>query len=184
MKIIVGLGNPGREYEETRHNIGFVVADVLAEKWGWAFRSKFQGDFADGICQMEKVGLLKPYTFMNLSGRSVRELVNFYKVALEDLLVIHDDLDLPLGKTRLRAQGSPGGHNGLRSIIGELGGDHFWRLKIGVGRPPQGWKTADYVLSAFPREEWQVLDDVIGKAGKIVDLWLEGETNKAMNLYN
>lgn len=184
MKIIVGLGNPGREYEETRHNIGFVVLNALAESWGWDFRAKFQGDYAEGRSGGEKVGLLKPATFMNLSGRAVKEIAAFYKVPAKDLLVVHDDLDLPLGKTRLRRQGSHGGHNGIRSIIGELGEDKFWRLKIGIGRPPQGWKTADYVLSSFKEEEATVLDEAIEKALQIIDLWLKGEPDRAMNLYN
>lgn len=184
MKLIVGLGNPGREYAETRHNIGFVILDVLADKLGWEFRSKFQGQWAEGRWPDQKSGLLKPYTYMNLSGRAVREAAGFYKIPPQDILVIHDDLDLPLGKTRLRAQGGPGGHNGIRSLIAELGTDQFWRLKIGIDRPPQGWETADYVLSSFSEKDWTVLDDGMERALKIIELWIKGDQDKAMNLYN
>lgn len=184
MKAIVGLGNPGREYSDTRHNIGFVIMDTLADDWGWEFRTKFQGAWAEGKVGDEKISLLKPGTYMNLSGKAVRELAAFYKIPAENLLIVHDDMDLALGKTRLRARGGAGGHNGIRSLLGELGTDDFWRLKIGVGRPPAGWNPADYVLSSFRTEEYSSLDDSVDRACKVIDLWIRGEQEKAMNLFN
>ncbi|HZK86113.1 MAG TPA: aminoacyl-tRNA hydrolase, partial [Desulfosporosinus sp.] len=135
MKVIVGLGNPGPQYAETRHNVGFLLVDLLAEVYTLQFRAKFQGLWTEGNVHGERILLLKPQTFMNLSGRSVRELMNFYKIPGNDLLIVHDDLDLPLGKIRLRDQGGAGGHNGIKSILTELGSEKFWRLKLGVGRP-------------------------------------------------
>lgn len=184
MKVIVGLGNPGPQYAETRHNIGFLLVDLLAETHNLQFYSKFQGLWAEGKVAGDRIILLKPQTFMNLSGRSVRELVNFYKVLGEDLLIVQDDMDLPLGKLRLRNQGSAGGHNGLRSILAELGTEEFWRLKLGVGRPPKEWDPARYVLSPFVEEEITQLDEVLGRAEKAVDLWIKGATGQAMNLYH
>ncbi len=184
MKVIVGLGNPGGQYAETRHNIGFVVVDSLAEELKLEYRSKFQGLLGEGKLDGEKIFLLKPQTYMNLSGRSVRELANFMKIPVGDILTIHDDMDLPFGKMRLRSSGSPGGHNGIRSIIGELGTEEFWRLKIGVGRPPHNWDPARYVLAPFVPEELKLMDDIIDRALKAIRLWALGESTKAMNLYN
>lgn len=184
MKVIVGLGNPGPQYAETRHNIGFLLVDLLAETLQLEFRPKFQGLLAEGVVAGERLFLLKPQTFMNLSGRSVSELTHFYKVPVEDVLIVHDDMDLPLGKIRLRPQGSAGGHNGIRSILAELGTEKFWRLKLGVGRPPRDWDPARYVLAPFPEEEIQALEDVLGRAEKATQLWLKGEIERAMNLYH
>ena len=184
MKVIVGLGNPGPQYAETRHNIGFLLTDLLAESHKLIFHPKFQGLLAEGIADGERLYLLKPQTFMNLSGRSVRELVNFYKIAGEDLLIVHDDMDLPLGKIRLRNQGSAGGHNGIKSILAELGTEKFWRLKLGVGRPPLGWDPAHYVLSSFREDEIPNLDEVLGNAAKAAGLWINGEASRAMNLFH
>lgn len=184
MKVIAGLGNPGIEYAETRHNAGFVLVDNLAEEWGWDFRPKYQGLLAEGQLSGVRVLLIKPQTYMNLSGRSVRELMGFYKIAAADLLVIHDDLDLPLGKIRLRRKGSAGGHRGILSLLAELGTEDFWRLKIGIDRPPAGWQTANYVLGRFSSAEIEPLEEALTKAEQAVKLWLEGETDKAMNLYN
>lgn len=184
MKVIVGLGNPGPQYSETRHNVGFLLVDCLAEIHNLQFHAKFQGLLAEGTIKGERIFLLKPQTFMNLSGRSVRELVNFYKISVQDLLVIHDDMDLPLAKIRFRDQGSPGGHNGIRSIIAELGTEKFWRLKLGVGRPPKEWDPARFVLSSFTEEEIKSVEEMLERAEKAAQLWINGETNKAMNLYN
>jgi PTH1 family peptidyl-tRNA hydrolase len=184
MKVIVGLGNPGPQYAETRHNIGFLLVDLLAESLKIAFHPKFQGLWAEGNVDGERLYLLKPQTFMNLSGRSVREIVHFYKVLGENLLVVHDDMDLALGKIRLRDQGSPGGHNGIKSILTELGSERFWRLKLGVGRPPREWDPARYVLSSFAEDEITQLDEVLGRAEKATNLWIKGETSRAMNLYH
>ncbi|KJR47938.1 Peptidyl-tRNA hydrolase [Desulfosporosinus sp. I2] len=184
MKVIVGLGNPGPQYADTRHNIGFLLVDQLAEINNLQFRVKFQGLWAEGNVEGERLLLLKPQTFMNLSGRSVSELVHFYKVGGENLLIVQDDLDLPLGKMRLRDQGGAGGHNGIRSILSELGTDKFWRLKLGVGRPPKDWDPARYVLSPFEEVELPKLDDLLVRSEKATNLWIKGETDRAMNLYH
>lgn len=185
MKVIVGLGNPGPQYAETRHNIGFLLIDLLAEEYKLQFRAKFQGLWTEGYMEGERIMLLKPQTFMNLSGRSVRDLTNFYKIQGEELLILHDDLDLSLGKIRLRDQGSAGGHNGIKSILAELGTEKFWRLKLGVGRPQETRTTIiDHVLSPFTEAETTQLDDVLGRAEKATKLWIKGESDRAMNLYH
>ena len=184
MKVIVGLGNPGPQYAETRHNIGFLLVDLLAEVYKLQFRAKFQGLWTEGKVEEERILLLKPQTFMNLSGRSVRELTNFYKISGEDLLIVHDDMDLAFGKIRLRDQGSAGGHNGIKSILAELGTDKFWRLKLGVGRPPKEHDPAGYVLSTFSEDETTQLDEELGRAEKATKLWIKGEADRAMNLYH
>jgi len=184
MKVIVGLGNPGSQYAETRHNIGFLLVDLLAEVHKLQFRLKFQGLLAEGHVEGERLLLLKPQTFMNLSGRSVSELIHFYKVSPENLLIVQDDMDLPLGKLRLRDQGGAGGHNGIKSIHAELGSDKLWRLKMGVGRPPKDWDPARYVLAPFAEEELELLDEVLGRAEKAAYLWIKGKSEQAMNLYH
>ncbi len=184
MKLIVGLGNPGGQYSETRHNVGFLLLDCLAEDLNLDFRPKFQGLVTEIKVNEEKVFLLKPQTFMNLSGRSVREIAQFFKIAPEDILVVYDDMDLPTGRLRLRSSGSAGGHNGIKSIIGEMGTESFWRLKVGIGRPPAGWDSARYVLAPFTKEEIPVLEETLEKGMKAVFLWAKGEREKAMNLYN
>lgn len=184
MKLIVGLGNPGGQYAETRHNVGFLLLDCLAEGLKLDFRPKFQGLVAETRIGEEKVFLLKPQTFMNLSGRSVREIAQFYKIAPQDVLVIYDDMDLNTGRLRIRSSGSAGGHNGIKSIIGELGTESFWRLKVGIGRPPAGWDSARYVLAPFTKEEITILEETLEKGMKAVHLWAKGEEEKAMNLYN
>lgn len=184
MKVIVGLGNPGPQYSETRHNIGFLLVDLLAEQYQLQFRAKFQGLWAEENVAGERVFFLKPQTFMNLSGRSVSELCHFYKIQGKDLLVAHDDMDLTFGKIRLRNQGSAGGHNGIKSILMELGSEKFWRLKLGVGRPPKEWDPARFVLSTFEEGELMPLDELLGRAVKAAHLWIKGETDRAMNLYH
>jgi PTH1 family peptidyl-tRNA hydrolase len=184
MKAVIGLGNPGPQYTLSRHNVGFLAVDRLTEALGLVFKAKYQGLTAEGQIAGEKVLFLKPQTFMNLSGRSVKGLAAFYKLAAEDILVLHDDIDLPLGKIRLRQRGGAGGHNGLRSIMSELGTEDFWRFKIGVSRPPEQWDPADYVLAPFLDTELTVLDEVLERVQKAVLLWLGGDSAKAMNLYN
>ena len=184
MKVIAGLGNPGPQYAETRHNIGFLLVDLLAEVYKLQFRAKFQGLCAEGNVEGERILLLKPQTFMNLSGRSVRELTSFYKITGDNLLIVHDDMDLSLGKIRLRDQGGAGGHNGIKSILAELGTDKFWRLKLGLGRPPREYDPAGYVLSSFQEDETALLDEVLGRAEKVTNLWIKGAANQAMNLYH
>lgn len=184
MKLIVGLGNPGGQYAETRHNVGFLLLDCLAEDLKLDFRPKFQGLVTETVINGEKVFLLKPQTFMNLSGRSVREITQFYKILPEDILVIYDDMDLATGRLRLRSSGSAGGHNGMKSIIGEIGTESFWRLKIGIGRPPAGWDPARYVLAPFSKEEMPLLEETLEKGKEATLLWAKGEGEKAMNKYN
>lgn len=184
MKVIAGLGNPGSQYQGTRHNIGFVLMDMMAESLALEFRSKYQGLLAEGKWKGERVFFFKPMTFMNLSGKAMREILNYYKIPSENLLVVYDDMDLPVGKLRLRNKGQAGGHNGIRSILVETGSEDFWRLKIGVGRPPEGWNPADYVLAAFSREDSTTVEEALGKAAEMVKLWLDGDPQKAMNLYN
>jgi len=185
MKVIVGLGNPGPQYAETRHNIGFLLVDLLAEMYKLQFRAKFQGLWTEMNVEGERILLLKPQTFMNLSGRSVKELTSFYKIQGSDLLIVHDDMDLSLGKIRLRDQGSSGGHNGIKSILAELGTEKFWRLKLGVGRPHEPRTTViDHVLSSFAQDELTELDEVLGRAEKATNLWIKGESDRAMNLYH
>ncbi|MDD2891560.1 MAG: aminoacyl-tRNA hydrolase [Candidatus Gracilibacteria bacterium] len=162
MKLIVGLGNPGKEYATTRHNVGFLFMDFLRNKWGfedWK-DSKFKGVISEGILGGEKIILLKPTTYMNLSGESVVPLMNFYKIPRENILVLSDDIDMDFGKIRLREKGSSGGQNGLKSIITLLGTDEFARLKIGIGRDNR-YNVADWVLSKFNDEELKNLNKKI-----------------------
>ena len=155
MKLLVGLGNPGPKYELTRHNAGFLVLDVLANdsKAKWTMDQKLQGEVCRGSVLGEPCIFLKPITFMNSSGRSVGSVMRFYKIRPEDVVVFHDDIDVPAGKVRARSGGGHGGHNGIRSIIGETGVSEFHRIKLGLGRPPEQWDTADWVLQAMSDEE-------------------------------
>jgi len=184
MKAVIGLGNPGMKYSETKHNAGFMLLDRFVKERGYAYRNDFHGKVAEGRLNEERVVLLKPYTYMNLSGLAVRQLAGYYKIPGQDILVIVDDMDLPLGKIRLRAKGSSGGHNGLKSIIAELGTQEFWRLKIGVGRPKEDHDVINHVLSTFNKEEKKILEEVMDKALQVVLLWLAGRGADAMNAYN
>lgn len=159
MKLLVGLGNPGPKYELTRHNAGFLVLDVLAAdcKSNWGLDQKLLGEVCRGSVLGEPCIFLKPMTFMNLSGRSVGSVMRFYKIRPEDVVVFHDDIDVPAGKVRARAGGGHGGHNGIRSIISETGVSEFHRIKLGLGRPPEQWDTADWVLQGMTDEELRVL---------------------------
>lgn len=184
MKALIGLGNPGVKYERSKHNVGFMLLDMIAHEFNLPFRSGFKGMTADGKIGAEKVLFLKPLTYMNLSGFAVAQLTDYYKLSPQDILVIHDDMDLPLGRIRLRSKGSSGGHNGLKSIISELGTQDFWRLKIGVGRPEEGREVVTHVLSGFKDEENRVLEDVLERGYKASLLWLEGKEDEAMNTFN
>lgn len=186
MKLVVGLGNPGREYEETRHNAGFLVVDYLACSEGLAFAaSDFHAALARGRVTGEEVLLAKPQTYMNLSGLAVCALVRWYKLdPSKDLLVVSDDLDLPLGRLRLRARGSHGGHRGLLSIISELGTSDFARLRLGIGRPENGDDAKDKVLGVFSEEEGRILDEVIAAAAAAIRTWLTEGVEAAMNRHN
>jgi peptidyl-tRNA hydrolase, PTH1 family len=183
VKIVVGLGNPGRDYVATRHNLGFMVVDELARGLGAGERhNRFRSDLVEVFDAGEKVVLIKPRTYMNLSGSAVREIINWYKPPLADLLVVVDDIDLPFGSIRLRVRGGSGGHNGLKSIIAELGTDTFSRMRIGIGRGP-GHATRQ-VLSRFTADEERVLPAVLQAAADCVLEWERNGIINAMNRCN
>ena len=186
MYVIAGLGNPGREYEGTRHNVGFMTLDALADKYNIDVREKaFKGLIGKGVIEGNKVILVKPQTYMNLSGESVRELVNYYKVDPEsELIVVYDDISLAPGQIRIRKKGSAGGHNGIKNIIANLGTDHFMRVKVGVGEKPKNWDLADYVLSPFTKDERPLVNLAIEHAAKAIEQMLNGDVDAAMNEYN
>ncbi|BAU26194.1 peptidyl-tRNA hydrolase [Aneurinibacillus soli] len=186
MKVIVGLGNPGREYEMTRHNVGFWAIDRLADEWGIALnQGKFKGLIGEGRVGTEKVILVKPLTYMNLSGECVSPLLSFYKLdPEEDLLVIYDDLDLPCGKIRLRTKGSAGGHNGIKSLLAHLGTQEFKRIKVGIDRPEPGRKVVDYVLGTFPPEQKADVEEAVKRAAEASRAWTEISFLRVMNQYN
>lgn len=184
-KLIVGLGNPGRKYEQTRHNLGFVVAGRLAAAVSaGAPKVRFAGEVAEGSLGSEKVVILWPHTFMNASGRSVRQGVDFYKLPSSDLLVISDDLNLPTGRVRLRPSGSAGGQKGLADIIRQLGSDDFARLRIGIDRPPENWSTIDYVLGKFHTDELDRITSAIDRATEAAQCWVTEGIDAAMSRYN
>ncbi|MFZ5817512.1 MAG: aminoacyl-tRNA hydrolase [Bacillota bacterium] len=186
-KLIVGLGNPGAKYANTRHNVGWMVLDALARKHGVAMdQARFQG--VTGELRWgptaEKVILLKPMTYMNLSGHSVVPTAHFYKVEPKEILTIYDELDLEVGRLRLREKGSAGGHNGMKSIIQQLGTQEFPRLRIGIGRPAPGWEVPDWVLSPFQGDDAATIAATIPRAVEAVETFLTDGILKAMNLYN
>jgi PTH1 family peptidyl-tRNA hydrolase len=183
LKIIVGLGNPGREYAQTRHNIGFIVTDEYVRLLdGVSQRTRFRAIIREGARDGEKVIVAQPQMYMNLSGIPVREILNWYKSDIADLLVVFDDMDLPLGQLRLRADGSAGGHNGMKSIIGELGSQQFARLRIGIGRG--GGASHAHVLSRFTIEEIAIVDRAVREAVAAVALWADRGIIEAMNVVN
>ena len=185
MYIIAGLGNPTREYEKTRHNVGFDTIDVLADKLNTSVdEKKFKGLYGRGIIAGEKVILLKPQTFMNLSGESVRAAADFYKVDPEDILVIYDDISLEPGQLRLRGKGSAGGHNGIKNIIAHLGTQEFPRIKVGVGDKPPRMDLADYVLGHFSKEDQAKMDEAFKDAADAAEMILDKGMDAAMNHYN
>lgn len=186
MYLIAGLGNPGREYENTRHNAGFASIDRLAEKNHISIdMKKFQALCGTGYIGGQKVLLLKPQTYMNLSGESLRAACDFFKIDPEqELIVIYDDISLAPGQLRIRAKGSAGGHNGIKSIISHLGTQVFLRVKVGVGEKPQGWDLADYVLGHFSREEQQVMQESFDRAADAAAALLSEEVQQVMNEYN
>ncbi len=186
MFVIVGLGNPTLQYEGTRHNVGFDVIDLLADKYNITVETrKSRALIGKGIIEGKKVILAKPQTYMNLSGESVRSLVDYYKIEEEqELLVIYDDVSLGVGQLRIRKKGSAGGHNGIKSIISHLDTDLFCRIKIGVGEKPKKYDLADYVLSRFSRGEREEMEEGYEKAVKAAVMILNGETDAAMNEYN
>ncbi len=177
MYVVVGLGNPGRKYERTRHNAGFDAVELLASRLGIRLtKLKCKALIGEGTIGGERVALAQPQTFMNLSGESVRELVGWYKIDMDHLIVIYDDCDLPLGKLRVRAKGSAGTHNGMKSILYQLGSEDFPRVRVGIGRPPEGWDLADFVLSGYHTEgDRKIIYDALVKAGEAAEkIILEG----------
>lgn len=186
MFIIVGLGNPSKEYEGTRHNAGFEVIDRISDKYNISVDTKkHRALIGKGIIEGQKVILAKPQTFMNLSGESVRSLLDYYKVDEEqELIVIYDDISLDNGQIRIRAKGSAGGHNGIKNIIAHLGGQVFPRVKVGVGEKTSKYDLADYVLGHFSKEEQVLMDEGYAHAIHAVEMILEGDISAAMNEYN
>jgi PTH1 family peptidyl-tRNA hydrolase len=185
MKLIVGLGNIGRRYEKTRHNVGFEVLDALASRNpGATSKEKFDGRLMDITIGSQRSLLLWPHTLMNCSGQSVRAATDFYRVPLADVLVVSDDFNLPLGKLRFRSQGSAGGQKGLDDIINRLGSEAFSRLRIGIGPVPESWDPADFVLNRFAATERPAIDDAIAKAVDAVECWTTEGIAVAMNRFN
>lgn len=181
--LIVGLGNPGKKYARNRHNIGFQCVDHLAKLHGFTFRKRFNAELGEGQIAGQKVILAKPLTFMNQSGRAVAAISRWYRIPPQRILVICDDLDLPLAKMRLRPNGSSGGHNGLKSVIAELGTQDFPRLRIGIGRPAQG-DPIDYVLNDFGPDQEPLIQPLYDRVDGLVRCLLEEGIVQAMNLYN
>ncbi|MEG0961457.1 MAG: aminoacyl-tRNA hydrolase [Lachnospiraceae bacterium] len=186
MYVIAGLGNPTAKYEKTRHNVGFDVIDMLAEKYNIKIKEhKHKALCGTGIIQGEKVLLVKPQTFMNLSGESIGAILNFYKIEPQsNFIVVYDDISLEPGKLRIRKKGSAGGHNGMKSIIAHVGTQEFPRIKVGVGEKPAGFDLADYVLGHFSKGDREKVEEAFEKAVDAVDYLVQGETDQAMNLFN
>lgn len=186
MYIIVGLGNPKKEYENTRHNIGFDVIETLAKKENISvIEKKHKAIIGKGYIDGQKVILAKPQTYMNLSGESVRELIDYYKIdETEELIVIADDISLDVGQLRIRKKGSAGGHNGLKNIISHLGHDNFIRIKMGVGEKPKGYDLADYVLGHFTTDERKVMNEASENAADAIRIVISEDADTAMNQYN
>ncbi|MBP1697866.1 MAG: peptidyl-tRNA hydrolase [Deltaproteobacteria bacterium] len=182
MKIIVGLGNPGTKYRMSRHNIGFQVVDRVAQISHISIRTKrFRSLYGTGWIDFQQVLLSKPMTFMNRSGEAVKKTTDFFHMGMEDVIVVHDDLDLPFGRLRFKQRGGDGGHQGVRSIIERMGGNSFLRLKVGIGRPPRGMDSADYVLDVFDRTEQSLLDQTLSQAAESLKVVLLEGLQKAMN---
>ena len=186
MFLIAGLGNPDKKYEHTRHNIGFDTLDALADKYNIRINEKkHKALCGSGAIEGVKVILAKPQTYMNLSGESIAEIVNFYKLDPEsEMIIIYDDISLAPGNIRIRKKGSAGGHNGIKNIIAMTGTQNFMRIKVGVGEKPQGWDLADHVLGRMDKEDRSRAEEAMADAVEAAVLMMHGETDKAMNLYN
>ena len=183
MILIVGLGNPGKQYEQTRHNIGFDVIDYMANKYNIDVnREKFKGICGEGFIENKKVILLKPLTYMNLSGESIRELANFYKLEDDEIIVVYDDISLDIGRLRIREKGSAGGHNGIKSIIQNLGGDKFPRVKVGVGQPKDN--LVNHVLGKFSKEDREHIEKVIPVVSDAIVENVKNDAKESMNKFN
>ncbi|WP_071393068.1 aminoacyl-tRNA hydrolase [Bacillus tuaregi] len=185
MKLIVGLGNPGKQYDKTRHNIGFEVMDALAESLHISLdQAKFKGIYGKAMIDGEKVFLLKPLTYMNLSGESIGAMMDYFQIDIDDLLVIYDDMDLPVGKIRLRQKGSAGGHNGIKSTIAHLGTQEFNRIRVGINRPSNGMSITDYVLGRFTKEEQEQVQEAVEQSVAACREWIKKPFLQVMNTYN
>ena len=186
MFVIAGLGNPGKKYENTRHNAGFMMIDALASKYGISItEKKHKALCGTGVIEGVKVLLVKPQTYMNLSGESLGEIMNFYKLdPEEEMMIIYDDISLAPGNIRIRSKGSAGGHNGIKSLIAHLGTQNFMRIKVGVGEKPKDWDLADYVLGHFSTEDLNQLKEVTPDVITAAVLMMQGDIAKAMNDYN
>lgn len=183
--VIVGLGNPGTQYNNTRHNVGFEAVDFLAGKYGIKIsRLKHKALLGDGTIEGKRVILVKPQTFMNLSGESVREIVEWHKLPMNRMIVIYDDIDLELGKIRIRPKGSAGTHNGMRSVIYQIQSDEFPRIRIGINKPPQGWDLADFVLSKFGAEDRKIANEGVVGAAEAAACIVKSGVDSVMNKYN
>ncbi len=185
MKLVVGLGNPGRRYQQTRHNVGFAVVGELARRFGQSNpRARFQGEVVEASIEGQRALLLSPLTYMNRSGFSVQEAKQFYKIPEEEILVVCDDLNLPVAKIRVRSKGSAGGQKGLEDIIRRLGTEDFSRLRMGIGAPPEGWDWADFVLSKFTKQEADEIEQAVQRAADAVAFWAREGIAACMNQYN
>lgn len=185
MYLIIGLGNPEEEYGRTRHNMGFNVINKLSNKYAIEVnKKKFEGIYGDGIVEGEKVILLKPQTYMNLSGKSIVQVVNFYKIPLENIIVIYDDIDIEPGLIRIRKKGSSGSHNGMKSVIAELGSGEFMRVRVGIGKPKYDGDMINYVIGAVSEEEQKALEKGVEKAKEAVIEILKNGIDIAMNKFN
>ena len=185
MYLIAGLGNPTKEYDKTRHNVGFSVIDVLADKYRIdVSEKKHKGLCGRGAIEGQKVILVKPQTFMNLSGECIREVADYYKIEMEDVIIIYDDISLEPGQLRIRLKGSAGGHNGIKNIIAHLGTQEFPRIKVGVGAKPPRMDLAEYVLSRFAKEEQPLMEDAFKEAAEAAVMMMTDGAEKAMNHFN
>lgn len=186
VRIIIGLGNPGKEYERTRHNVGFDVIDIVSDRFGIPVRkSAMHGLIGEGFLNGQKVTLVKPQTFMNLSGQCVAEILSWYKPGKDEVLIVYDDIDLPLGKLRMRLSGSAGTHNGMRSVVTCTGRTDLMRLRVGVGHKPDGWDLADWVLSHYATEdERKTQFQAFLRAGEVIEAWVRNGSEEAMRLAN
>lgn len=183
--LVVGLGNPGKKYDRTRHNCGFMVLEILSQRHHFKIsKIKFKGLLGESRLFGKKVLFLAPHTYMNLSGESVREAVDFYKIPVENLLVIYDDIDIPTGVIRIRPWGSAGSHNGMKSLVRQLSSDRFPRIRVGIGPEPDRIDIADYVLQTFPKSEEKQIYDGLCKAADAVEIFLESGLDLAMNRLN
>ncbi len=183
--VVAGLGNPGGKYENTRHNVGFDAIDILSARYGIKVsKLRHKALTGEGDIKGARVLLAKPQTFMNLSGESIREIVDWYKIPVHNLILIYDDVDLPLGRLRIRPKGSSGTHNGMKSVIYQLQSDDFPRIRIGINKAPEGWELADYVLSRFTQDERKIINESIIKSAEAAAAIVSSGVETAMNTYN